>query len=203
MHESEHDAQPSRGCTIYLLDRAGLVIGWPLSSAVTNEDRRRADWHVSRFYTPEGRVGGAPERDLRMASESGLEMHAWRIREDGSTFWAHVTMKPLHDEKRQLLGFVLVHDDLADGAGQLPSSGRDSASRQPLDSDRAADQLRDQLRALESVMGSHAGDMPQSVRAMLLVIAKQLEHLCECISNHAVLAPGTNIYPSKFDRRRK
>jgi len=135
MHESDDDAPPPRHCTVYLLDKAGQVIGWPLRSGATYEDRRPTDCHVARFYPPEDRVRGAPERDLRMASESGLEMHAWRIREDGSPFWAHVIIKPLEDAKHQVLGFVLVHDELGDWPGRRPSSEKDSPSRLPPDSD--------------------------------------------------------------------
>jgi hypothetical protein len=113
-----------------------------------------------------------------------------------------VVLKGLEDEKREVLGFVLVQAELGARPTQIPWQGRDPAPRSPL-VDVTAEQLRDQVQALAVVMEVHARDMPESVRAILSVIAKQLEHLSGSISNLVVGAPRSSTFPSKFDRRRK
>jgi hypothetical protein len=89
---------------VYLLDDIGRVIGWPLPPA------RGEGYpsHVSAFYTPEDRAVGLPARDLRLASDGGLQLDAWRLRSDGSRFWASVVMTPIQDEVGHALGIVLV-----------------------------------------------------------------------------------------------
>lgn len=55
--------------------------------------------HFSRFYTAEDRERGEPARPLQTAlSEKKYETEAWRVRKDGSEFWASVVIDPLYDE---------------------------------------------------------------------------------------------------------
>ena len=109
------DARPATRCTIYVLDRSGYVIGWPARPG-TGGGRNREQWHVSRFYTEESYAAGEPERDMRLASAGGLEMTAWRVREDGTRFWARILMTALDDDAKQALGFVLVLSDVSDAS---------------------------------------------------------------------------------------
>ena len=71
--------------------------------------------HVSTLYTGEDRAAGVPERNLVAAAENGsVEDEGWRVRADGSTFWAHVTITSLRDENGELGGFVKVTRDLTE-----------------------------------------------------------------------------------------
>ena len=98
---------------IYLLNTAGRVIGWPAGDGAPN-DQEKSGWHLSRFYAPEACAEGRAERDLQRAWEGGLEIEAWRHREDGSRFWASVVMTPLEDQAGQPIGVVLVLMDRSD-----------------------------------------------------------------------------------------
>lgn len=71
--------------------------------------------HVSRFYTPEDLKTGKPARLLKLAeSEGRVEDEGWRVRKDGSHFWASVTITALRDDKGVLRGFGKVTRDLTD-----------------------------------------------------------------------------------------
>jgi PAS domain-containing protein len=101
---------------IYLLDKVGRVVGWPSRSERT-VGRRKADWHISRFYTADAREAGDPERDICSALDGGFDLEGWRLREDGSRFWARVIMSPFEDHLGKVLGLVLFMSPLGDQAG--------------------------------------------------------------------------------------
>src|SRR5258708_5194090 len=93
---------------IYLLDRSGHIVSWnrgaeKLKGYTAAEIMGR---HFSVLYPPEAIERRSPERELKMAQESGrLEDEGWRLRKDGSRFWANVVITSLHDESGALRGF--------------------------------------------------------------------------------------------------
>lgn len=113
------DARPIARSAIYLLDRSGYVIGWP-SRPGTGGARKTEPWHVSRFYTAEAHSACEPERDMRLASAGGLEMTAWRVREDGTQFRARILMTALEDDSKEALGFVLILSDASEAPQATP-----------------------------------------------------------------------------------
>lgn len=71
--------------------------------------------HISVFYTPEDALAGRPERNLESAVAHGhFTEQAWRVRRDGTRFWADVVVTPLRDERGQLVGFAKVTRDLTE-----------------------------------------------------------------------------------------
>jgi signal transduction histidine kinase len=69
---------------------------------------------MSIFYTPEAIRNGEPEQNLQVAAERGsLEVQGWRVRKDGSTFWADVLITAVHDKNGELLGFTKVTRDFS------------------------------------------------------------------------------------------
>ena len=71
--------------------------------------------HFSLFYTEQDRADRLPWRALQIAEETGkFEAEGWRVRKDGTRFWAHVVIDPIHDEHRNLLGFAKVTRDITD-----------------------------------------------------------------------------------------
>jgi len=102
---------------IFLLDPAGHVQSW-------NEGARRIKGylageiigeHFSRFYTPEDAQSGKPKRGLRAATVDGRWAdEGWRVRKDGSRFWASVVITALRDPAGQLIGFAKVTRDLTE-----------------------------------------------------------------------------------------
>jgi PAS domain S-box-containing protein len=102
---------------IYLLDRSGHIVSWnrgaeKLNGYTAAEIMGR---HFSVLYPPEAIERRSPERELKMAQESGrLEDEGWRVRKDGSRFWANVVITSLHDESGALRGFSKITRDLTE-----------------------------------------------------------------------------------------
>ena len=80
--------------------------------------------HVSAFYTPEDRANGEPARALAAAREGTFAAYGWRVRRDGSRYWAHVVLEGLRDGAGRLEGFAEVTGD----AG-VRTAGRDGPVR--------------------------------------------------------------------------
>lgn len=102
---------------IIRLDRDGLVLSWnagaELVKGYPREEVLGRSFEV--FYTPEDREAGLPRRLLGAAQRDGrVEDTGWRLRRDGTRFWADVVITAVHDEAGTLLGFVKVTRDLTE-----------------------------------------------------------------------------------------
>lgn len=102
---------------IFLIDPAGYVISW--NAGAERIKGYRADEilgkHFSIFYTEEARAAGLPERDLERAAREGrFEDEGWRVRKDGSYFWANAVINAVRDDSGRLIGFAKVTRDLTE-----------------------------------------------------------------------------------------
>ncbi|GAC1551456.1 MAG: PAS domain-containing sensor histidine kinase [Beijerinckiaceae bacterium] len=102
---------------IYMLDPEGRIASWNPGAyqikGYTHEEI--IGEHFSRFYTEEDRVAGLPEQALRTAAETGrFSAEAWRVRKDGSRFWAQVVIDALRDDKGRLIGFAKITRDISE-----------------------------------------------------------------------------------------
>jgi len=100
---------------VFLLDRDGHVITWNpgLERIKGYTARDILGEHFSVFYTHEDRAAGAPQAALETALEEGShQFMGWRVRKDGTRFWADVTVSALRDDDGNLLGFGKVTRDL-------------------------------------------------------------------------------------------
>jgi PAS domain S-box-containing protein len=102
---------------IYMLDPSGIVISWNpgaqrfkgyLAAEIIGQ-------HFSRFYTPEDQADGLPARVLQIAlTEGKFEAEGWRVRKDGTRFWAYVVIDPIITESGVLIGYAKVTRDLSE-----------------------------------------------------------------------------------------
>lgn len=103
---------------IYMLDPQGTVISWNPGARRFKgyEDHEIIGQPFSRFYTEEDRAAGLPERALRQAAEDGrFEHEGWRVRKDGTRFWAHAVIDPiLNPATGRVLGYAKVTRDLTE-----------------------------------------------------------------------------------------
>jgi PAS domain S-box-containing protein len=102
---------------IYMLDPEGNITNWNLGAqrikGYTPEEI--IGKHFSQFYTDEDRSNGEPRRTLETAKREGkFEKEAFRVRKDGSRFWAHVVIDPLRDETGALIGFAKITRDITE-----------------------------------------------------------------------------------------
>ena len=101
---------------IYMLDPDGYIVSWnPGAQRFKGytEDEILGE-HFSRFYTPEDRAISLPATALRTARTEGrFEQEGWRMRKDGSRFWANVVIDPIFNGE-ELVGFAKVTRDLTE-----------------------------------------------------------------------------------------
>jgi PAS domain S-box-containing protein len=105
---------------IVILDPQGRVISW--NAGAERLKGYGADEiigsHFSRFYVPEDVRTGKPEKELRIAEKNGrFEDLGWRIRKDGSRFWANTIITALRNDTGQLVGFGKIIRDLSERIG--------------------------------------------------------------------------------------
>ncbi|MCW5626726.1 MAG: response regulator, partial [Burkholderiales bacterium] len=102
---------------IFMLDVNGYIVTW--NSGAQRIKGYQADeiigQHFSRFYPSDAIDGGWPDYELQRATEQGRFVdEGWRLRKDGSRFWAHVVITALRDDTGQLRGFSKLTRDLSE-----------------------------------------------------------------------------------------
>ena len=136
---------------IYMLDPTGHVVSW--NAGAQRIKGYRADevigQHFSLFFTPQDCADGRPERLLRQALEQGVAQdEGWRVRKDGTQFWALAALDVIRDDQGQIIGLAKVTRDITDR--------RESAMQ--LDAVRAQLFQAQKLEALGQLTGGLAHD---------------------------------------------
>jgi PAS domain S-box-containing protein len=102
---------------IYMLDPNGFVTSWNAGAERIKgfQTEEIVGQHFSTFYTEEDRENGVPVRVLETArSEGRFEGEGWRVRKDGTRFWASVVIDRIQDEDGKLVGFAKITRDMTD-----------------------------------------------------------------------------------------
>jgi PAS domain S-box-containing protein len=144
---------------IFMLDPTGHVTTW-------NDGAQRIkgytaeeiiDKHFSIFYPSEDIEAGKPERELEIAKSTGVyEEEGWRLRKDGSRFWASVVITALRNDRGELAGFAKVTRDLTE---------RRAARERELEAARAAAE-KEGARQIAEVVRKQAETMQKLTAAM-------------------------------------
>jgi PAS domain S-box-containing protein len=102
---------------IYMLDPDGMVTSWN-SGAERFKGYAPSEiigQHFSRFYTPEDQERGIPAKALETAQREGkFEAEGWRVRKDGTRFWAYVVIDPIRQPKGEIIGYAKITRDLTE-----------------------------------------------------------------------------------------
>jgi PAS domain S-box-containing protein len=102
---------------IFMLDASGKVSSWNVGAErikgySADEIIGR---HFSNFYTPEDRAAKVPDKALETARETGrYEAEGWRVRKDGTRFWASVVIDAIRNPKGEVIGFAKVTRDMTE-----------------------------------------------------------------------------------------
>lgn len=102
---------------ILMLDPRGMVVDWNTGAKRIKgyAAEEIVGQHFSCFYTEEDRAAGMPERALEQAKATGrFEAEGWRVREDGSRFWASVVIDSIRDDNGTLIGFAKITRDITE-----------------------------------------------------------------------------------------
>jgi PAS domain S-box-containing protein len=106
-----------RDYAIFMLDPEGIVQSWNAGARQIKgyEPSEIIGRHFRAFYTPEDAAAGKPEKELADAREHGrIEDEGWRVRKDGTLFWANVVVSAIHGPGGDLRGFAKVTRDMSE-----------------------------------------------------------------------------------------
>jgi PAS domain S-box-containing protein len=102
---------------IVMLDPAGRVVSWNTGAERIKgySAEEIVGQHFSRFYPREDVQSGKPQRDLDVVAAQGqFEDEGWRVRQDGSAFWANVAFTAIRDQSGNMRGFAMLTRDLTE-----------------------------------------------------------------------------------------
>ncbi|HWH95807.1 MAG TPA: PAS domain S-box protein [Baekduia sp.] len=185
-----------RDYAIFLLDPAGYVITW--NAGAENAKGYTAEEiigrHFSVFYASEDQARDHPGEELRIAAETGrYEEEGWRIRKDGTRFWASVVLTAVRDDAGTLLGFAKVTRDLTErrASEQAIRDANTRLERTNRELDRfaavAAHDLQEPLRTIAGFSGllaeRHAGGLDETGHSYLAHIASGVERMTRLVDD--------------------
>ena len=202
-----------RDYAIFALDPTGHIITWNAGAerlkGYTAEEI--IGKHFSIFYPQQDLAAGKPAWELEIATEEGrLEDEGWRIRKDGTRFWANVIITALRDESGTLVGFAKVTRDLTERRAAEERAIEDARRVAEADaSNRAKSQflasMSHELRTPLNAIGGYAeliemglgGAVSDQHREYLLRIRGSQQHLLRIINdllNYGRIEAGKLIY---------
>ncbi|WP_416463555.1 PAS domain S-box protein [Sphingomonas sp. VDB2] len=149
---------------IYMLDPVGTVTSWNMGAERFKGYKAEEilGQNFSRFYSEEDRLAGLPSRALHTAQTVGrFEAEGWRIRKDGTRFWANVVIDPIRTPDGTLLGFAKITRDLTERR----------------DAQRALDEARDAIVQTQKMdaIGKLTGGVAHDFNNLLAVIVGSLD----------------------------
>ena len=159
---------------LYMLDPTGIVTNWNAGGQRIKGYRPEEiiGQHFSRFYSAADQAAGRPARALQLAVENGrYEEDGWRVRKDGTFFWASVVIDPIRDEDGKLLGFAKITRDISERREaqlNLEKIQRQLAESQKLDA-----------------LGQLTGGVAHDFNNLLMIISGNLHTLRQIAGNDA------------------
>jgi PAS domain S-box-containing protein len=171
---------------IFMLDQNGCVSSWNIGAqnikGYTSDEV--IGKHFSIFYTPPDLERGAPYRALAVAKQKGkIVQEGWRVRKDGSLFWANVILTALYDDKHNLIGFAKITRDMTERKRleELEASGQRINEFLAM----LAHELRNPLAPIRnavSILQIESG-LPISAKNCRDIIDRQLTHMTRLVDD--------------------
>ena len=163
---------------IYMLDPHGIVTTWN-PGAERIKGYRAAEIvgrHFRAFFTPEDAAAGVPDHIIQTAAREGrFESEGWRVRKDGSRFWANAVVDAIRDETGELIGFAKIT--------------RDMTERQTVQAEliKAREQLF-QMQKFEAI-GQLTGGIAHDFNNLLTIVIGNVEMAQRNVERNAAVSP--------------
>ena len=182
---------------IFVLDLQGRVQSWNRGAQRLNGYRASeiVGQHFSRFYPPEDARAGKPQIELETATRTGrYEEEGWRVRKDGTRFWASVNVTAMRDPRDgRLIGFSKVTRDLTERR-RAEQALRDAYADMEAFAYTSSHDLRAPLRAIHALadltLHDHA-DLPADARSSLETMRGRAEQASKLVDDLLRFARGT------------
>jgi PAS domain S-box-containing protein len=171
---------------IFMLDPGGYVVSWNTGARATKgyEASEIIGKHFSVFYPPEVAATGFPAKELEVAREVGrYEDEGWRVRKDGSRFWANVVITALFDATGRHRGFAKVTRDLTERrrASILEDEGRRITTFLAMLGHELRNPLAPIANALAIIEHPNAG--AGTLKRMTGIISRQLKQITRLVDD--------------------
>ncbi len=158
---------------IFMLDPSGLVSSWNTGAERIKGYTRDeiVGQHFSRFYTEADRAANRPARILAMAREQGrYEEEGWRVRKDGSYFWASIVIDPIRDDDGRLIGFAKITRDITERR----------------DAQAALERVQHQLAESQKMdaLGQLTGGVAHDFNNLLMVVSGHIQTLMTMVAEN-------------------
>jgi PAS domain S-box-containing protein len=163
-----------RDYAIYLLDPEGFINSWNAGAERFKgyATQEIIGQHFSVFYTEADRLVGKPTRALQIAREEGkFEDEGWRVRRDGTRFWASVVVDPIRDPSGELIGFAKITRDI-------------SERKQAAEALERANAALFQAQKMEAI-GQLTGGIAHDFNNLLAVMSSSVDLLATRAQNYA------------------
>ena len=175
LHESERQFQllvsNVTDYALYMLDPEGQIASW--NAGGERIKGYTADeiigQNFSRFYTEAARAAGRPERALAIARETGhYDEEGWRVRKDGSYFWASVVIDPIRGDDGRLIGFAKITRDITERR----------------DAQMALERVQQQLAESQKMdaLGQLTGGVAHDFNNLLMVVTGHIQTLKQMVA---------------------
>jgi PAS domain S-box-containing protein len=158
---------------LYMLDPTGTITSWNIGAQRIKgyAPEEILGEHFSRFYTEPDRANGKPQRALQIAREQGrYEEDGWRVRKDGTFFWASVVIDPIHEDGK-LMGFAKITRDMTERR----------------EAQLKLEQMQKQLAEVQKLdaLGQLTGGVAHDFNNLLMIISGSLHILRKGTGNEA------------------
>ena len=161
---------------LYMLTPTGIISNWNAGGQRIKgySPEEIIGQNFSKFYTPADQAAGRPARALRIAEQTGrYEEEGWRVRKDGSFFWASVVVDPIRDDHGQLIGFAKITRDITErreAQQKLEHTQRQLAESQKMDA-----------------LGQLTGGIAHDFNNLLMIISGNIHRIKKEMSTEAGL----------------
>jgi PAS domain S-box-containing protein len=157
---------------LFMLDPNGLVVNWnPGAERIKGYSAEEiVGQHFSRFYTDRDRAAGLPARALQTAAQEGrYEAEGWRVRKDGTLFWANAVIDRIVDEKGAVIGFAKITRDITERRNAQLALQEAQAQRA-------------QAQKMEA-LGQLTGGVAHDFNNLLMIVGGHLQALKKLVAN--------------------